>query len=131
MEKIQAIRGAITVKENSVNAIKEATSRLIKEIIDQNNLVIDEIVNISFTMTDDLTVANPATALRETLNLTTVPMLCSQEMKIDGGMPFCIRTMIQTYTPLTRQEIKHIYLEEAANLRPDLGDVPGQQKLNF
>ena len=120
MEKIQSIRGAITVDKNTKDAIQSATTKLVKEIIEKNNLNIDEIVNIAFTMTDDLNEENPATAIRETLKVDSVPMLCSQEMKIKNQMPMVIRTMIQVYTRLTKDQIKHVYLEKAATLRPDL-----------
>lgn len=132
MERIQSIRGAISVEENTISAIKEATTRMIKGIIEENNLDLSDIVNISFTMTDDLDEANPATCIRESLSLDSVPMLCAQEMKIKNTMPRCIRTMVQAYTSLTKSQIKHIYLDKASSLRPDLGiDVPGQQKLKF
>lgn len=120
MQRIQSIRGAIDVTENSIDAISSATTKLIKEILEKNSIKEDDIVNIMFTITDDLDAINPATVIRKTLNLTTAPMLCSQEMKIQGAMPKVIRTLVQTYTSLNKNQIKHIYLEKAESLRPDL-----------
>ena len=117
MEKIVSIRGAITVSENTVKGIKSATSELINEILKQNKLDISKIINIIFTVTDDLDAINPATISREDLKLDSVPMLCVQEMKIKNGLPRCIRVMVNAYT---NNQIKHVYLGSAGDLRPDL-----------
>ena len=120
MDKIISIRGAITVKENSVKEIKSATKKLLNEIFTQNNIQEEKVINIIFTVTDDLDVLNPATVARKDFKIDSIPMLCVQEMKIKDGLPKCIRIMIQVYTDLTKEKIKHIYLGEAINLRPDL-----------
>ncbi len=120
MERVVSIRGAITVKENSIVEIKNATKELLNQIFKANNINEVQIINIIFTATDDLNVINPATIAREEFKLDTIPMLCIQEMKVKNGLPMCIRTMVQTYTSLSKDEVKHIYLEGATNLRPDL-----------
>lgn len=121
MEKIISIRGAITVKENSVNEIKNATVKLLNEIFEHNNINSKKIINIIFTVTDDLDILNPATVARGKFKIDSVPMLCVQEMKVKNGLSKCIRVMIQTGTNHSKpNEIKHIYLGKAATLRPDL-----------
>ena len=120
MEKIVSIRGAITVKENSVKEIKTGVVKLLQEIFKQNNLDESKIINIIFTATHDLDVINPATIAREELNITLTPMICMQEMKVKGGLPFCIRVIMPVYSTVSKENIKHIYLEGACNLRPDL-----------
>ena len=121
MEKIISIRGAITVKENNVKEIKIAMSKLINELFKQNKLDESKIINIVFTVTDDLDAINPATVVREEFKLDLTPMLCVQEMKVKNGLPRCIRIMINAYTTLSKDNVKHVYLGEAENLRPDLG----------
>ena len=121
MENIVSIRGAITVRENSVKEIKNATTKLLNEIFTQNNIKEEKVINIIFTVTDDLDVLNPATVARQDLKIDSIPMLCVQEMKVKDGLPKCIRIMVQAYFNKPN-EIKHIYLGEAASLRPDLGD---------
>lgn len=118
MKKICSIRGAVTVKKNSTSEIKEATTNLLKTIFKRNKLNKSNIINIFFTFTDDLNKINPATVVRKTLNLNSVSMLCSQEIKIKGAMPRCIRVMVQAY--LNNKHINHVYLEKAESLRPDL-----------
>lgn len=120
MEKFQSIRGATTVKENSIKEIKTSVSLLIDEIFKQNKLDKLNIINIIFTVTDDLDSINPATIVREEFKLDTTPMLCVQEMKVKNGLPKCIRVMINIYTALSKEMIKHVYLGEAEGLRPDL-----------
>ena len=120
MENIVSIRGAITVKENSIKEIKDSTIKLLNEVLMQNNIDKEKIINIIFTVTDDLDVLNPATAAREEAKIDSVPMLCVQEMKVRNGLPKCIRVMAQVYSNSRKDQIKHIYLGEAANLRPDL-----------
>ena len=121
MEKIVSIRGAITVVDNSVKEIKTATITLIKELFNQNKLDKSKITNIIFTVTDDLNEINPATITREEFKLELIPMLCLQEMKLKNGLPRCIRVMVNVQSELTKEQIKHTYLDKASNLRPDLG----------
>ena len=120
MENIASIRGAITVRENSIKEIKNAVIKLLNEVFNQNNIDTEKAINIIFTITDDLDVLNPATAAREEFKIDSVPMLCIQEMKVKDGLPKCIRVMIQVYSNLKKDQIKHIYLGDAVNLRPDL-----------
>ena len=119
MEKIVCVRGAITVKENSIKEIKSSTIKLLNEIFTQNNIKEEKVINIIFTVTDDLDVLNPATVARQDFKIDSIPMLCVQEMKVKDGLPKCIRVMVQAYSNKPN-EIKHIYLGDAANLRPDL-----------
>ena len=120
MEKILSIRGATTVNENSVKEIKTSVIQLINEIFKQNKIDKSNIINIIFTVTNDLDLINPATVVREEFELDIVPMLCVQEMKVKNGLPKCIRVMIQITATQTKNEVKHVYLGDAANLRPDL-----------
>lgn len=120
MQKLISIRGATQAKENTVSEIKKAVIELLKEIIKKNKVDPENIVNIMFTATDDLDAIHPATVAREVLNLNSIPMLCSQEVKVKDDLKKCIRVMLQAYSTLTKEEVKHIYLREAASLRPDL-----------
>ena len=120
METIVSIRGAITVADNSVKEIKTATITLIKELFKQNKLDKSKITNIIFTVTDDIDEINPATIAREEFKLELIPMLCLQEMKLKNGLKKCIRVMVNVYSELTKEQVKHAYLGGAENLRPDL-----------
>ena len=63
MNRLSAIRGAVTA-ENTKESIQVRTVKLVKEIIEANNLKLEDFVTIQFTLTKDLDELNPATALR-------------------------------------------------------------------
>lgn len=116
---IKAIRGAIAIEKNEAEAIYEGTKSLLLQIVEANNLAVKDIVNITFSATTDLTAAYPAKALRD-LGWINVPMLCVQEMNVPGSLPFCLRVMLLANWDKEDQDVKHVYLGEAKNLRPDL-----------
>ncbi|NLE46439.1 MAG: chorismate mutase [Chloroflexi bacterium] len=117
----RGVRGAISVGTDSAGAIIAATQRLLKEMIAANHLNPDDVATVIFTATPDLTTAYPARAARE-LGWTHVPLLCMQEMAVQGSLPQCIRVLVMWNTDLRPDAIHHVYLGEATKLRPDLVD---------
>lgn len=120
MDNFVSIRGAISVKDNTITEIKKSVNELLNGIVQHNKLDTSKIINIIFTVTHDLNAIHPATVAREDSSFANIPMLCTQEMKVPTDLPKCIRVMIQISSSLKRDEVKHIYLGEAAKLRPDL-----------
>ena len=118
--KISAIRGAITVEENTEKAIETATVKLFKEILDKNAIKPQDIAYINFSATKDITAAYPAKFIRTALNITDVPMMCYQEMAVDGALDMCLRILIVINTINTDFTPTHVYLDGAKILRPDL-----------
>jgi chorismate mutase len=117
---VRGIRGAIDVSEDQPGAILEATETLLEAILEANpQLRTEEIACCIFTITEDLSSAYPAQAARE-MGWDAVPMICSQEIPVPGGLSHCIRVLLQWNTDLPQNEIHHIYLGSAASLRPDL-----------
>ncbi len=112
-----AIRGATTVEENTKEEILRETTRLLREICEENGLKQEEIVSIFFTMTPDLNATFPAEAARE-LGLNRVPLLCSAEIDVRGAITKCIRVLIHT-TGEKDSMVQHMYLNRARDLRPD------------
>ncbi len=117
---VRGIRGAITVKNNNENEIVASTERLLKEMIEQNQLEADIVAHVMITVTEDLNAAFPAKALRSFTDWTYVPVMCSREIPVPNSLEKCIRVMLTVNTDVAQQEIKHVYLEEAVHLRPDL-----------
>lgn len=117
--KMIAIRGAITVNENSENAILKATKNLLETMENQNNLNKENVVSIIFSVTDDLTKVAPAKAARK-LGYTKAGLMCFNEMYVENSLKKCIRVMILYNTDKSQLDIKHVYLEGAKILRPDL-----------
>jgi len=118
--KVLAIRGATTVTSNNKSEILKETSKLIETIILKNNLNIDDIISICFTMTKDLDAVYPAVAVREILDIHDIPMLNYEEKHIQGSLNKCIRVMMYINTDKNRCDMNHIYLNDAKNLRKDL-----------
>lgn len=113
-----AIRGAITVEVNTPQDILDKTTVLLETIIEKNQIDYEDIVSIIFTGTKDLDSQYPAVAARQ-LGMVDIPLFCCQEMYVRGSLEKCIRILIHIQTHKTKN-IKHIYLEGAKSLRPDL-----------
>lgn len=116
--RVRAVRGAITVGEDTSDAIREGTTELLEALLERNGLDHDDLISIIFTVTHDLAADFPAVAARA-LGLANVPLLCSQEIPVAGSMPRCIRVLVHCYAPADR-EIRHVYLRDARQLRLDL-----------
>lgn len=116
---VRGIRGAVVVADNSKEAITSATRDLLMAALDENGVEPDDIAGIFFTATPDLTADFPAYAVRG-LKWPTVPLLCAQEIDVPGALPRVVRILMFVNTTKTPQEIRHLYLGEARQLRPDL-----------
>jgi len=117
---VRGIRGATTVEINAREEILQATFELLKVIAKENNIVSEDIASIIFTVTNDLDAAFPAEAARELMGWSYVPLLCMNEMNAPGKLRMCIRVLLHVNTELPQQEIRHVYLRKASQLRPDL-----------
>jgi chorismate mutase len=118
---VRSIRGAITVEHNDKEEILRATELMLKEIIDKNAVVCEDMVHMIFTVTNDLDTAFPAVAARN-MGITNVPLMCMNEIPVKGALQMCIRVMITVNSDKQLSDIRHIYLREAVKLRPDLAE---------
>ncbi len=117
----RGIRGAITVENNSIEAVKNAVTELISEIKNSNKFEDKDISHVIFTFTDDINCVYPAKIARETFsNWKYVPMMCFNEMNIENSLRMCLRILIVINTDIEQSDINHIYLKGAAKLRKDL-----------
>jgi chorismate mutase len=116
--RLRALRGAITVDENSSDAILEGTEELLRAILDRNELTGDDLVSCIFTTTDDLNAEFPAVAARR-IGLSTVPLLGAREMDRPGALERVIRVLVHCYADPERPA-QHVYLRDAVTLRQDL-----------
>lgn len=117
--RVRAIRGATTVPENTVEAIREAVHELLDELETHNQLDPAEIVSVTFSVTRDLNAAFPAAIARERPQWSNVPLFDVQQMEVEGSLKRCIRFLIHFNTPDPNIKIHHPYLRGARNLRPD------------
>ena len=121
-KRLAAFRGAVCV-ENTAESITENVCLMCRELFSLNKIQAEDIVSLQFTITDDITVLNPATALRKGnpgLDVSAVPLFCAQEAKIEGGMPLVVRALLTAYVD-GGQEHHNVYLKGAEKLRPDWG----------
>lgn len=117
--RVRGVRGAISVTENTPDAIYEATAELVRTIFEVNDLDPEDVASIFFTTTRDLDAAFPAMAVRKHLGYTDIPLMCSHEMDVANALPMVVRVLLHVNTTKSAAEIKHVYLREAVALRPD------------
>ena len=116
---LRAVRGAISVDRDERELVLEASSTLVRAVLERNALVPADLVSIVFTATPDLTSEFPAYAARQ-MGIVDVPLLCASEIAVPGAMPRVLRLLAHVETELSRTEVRHVYLRGAAALRTDL-----------
>jgi chorismate mutase len=116
---IRAIRGATQLDVDERDHLLERVTELVERVLQSNGLAAADLVSIVFTATRDLRSEFPAYAARS-LGIDDVPFLCAQELDIIGAMPRVVRLLAQVETSVPRDQIRHVYLHGARNLRTDL-----------
>ena len=116
--KLTAIRGAITSDGNTDKYIKIAVVELINEFISLNNIQKENIISITFTVTQDLTACFPASIARRHFHFDSVSFLDCQQMFVPNDIKFCIR-MMALVNLKSNQKPVHPYLKGSSKLRPD------------
>jgi chorismate mutase len=118
---MRGIRGATTVEENTSAAIRESAKELIQRIMLDNELAVEDIVSVIFSVSPELNSEFPAAGIRELGGeWKFVPFFCTTEIPVPNGIDKCIRVLVHVNTDKSLREIKHIYLKRAQKLRPDL-----------
>ena len=115
---IRGIRGATTVHINEKEHIIEETKILIHKMLTLNTIDQADIASIFFSVTHDLDAVFPAEAARE-LDLSYTPLLCLNEIKIEGSIQKCVRILMHVNSDVLQKNIKHVYLNEAVSLMPE------------
>ena len=118
-DAVRALRGATTVDEDTPEQVRSRTVVLLAEMLAANDIDHDDLISVILTATGDIHSMFPALAARE-YGLGDVPLLCARELDIEGATPCCIRILMHMTTERARDELHHIYLEGAADLRDDL-----------
>jgi len=115
----RGIRGATTADNNSRSAIIAATRDLLTRIVEANSVCAEDIASVIFSTTPDLNAEFPAVAARE-LGWVDTALLCTHEMGVPASLDCCIRVLIHWNTCHEARDIVHVYLGQAARLRPDI-----------
>jgi chorismate mutase len=115
---MRAIRGATTASENTVEAMREVVTELLDELENRNQFQPTDMISVTFSVTRDLDTIFPAAIARSRPGWDNVAMLDVQQMHVEGSLQRCIRFLIHAYLPASAS-VHHIYLRNAATLRPD------------
>jgi chorismate mutase len=117
---VRGVRGAIVAFEDKSDAIISATKELLNAILDANaEMDCEDLASAIFTVTDDLSSIFPAQAARE-IGWDQVPLMCAREIPVPGSLSRCIRVLLHWNTNTPQSDVHHVYIKEAASLRPDL-----------
>lgn len=117
---MRGFRGATTVKQNNESEIMLETRKLVLKMVEKNKIEPSHISHVLFSLTEDLNAGFPAKVAREIPGWSHVPVMCMQEVNVPNSLPKCIRIMLVAQTKLKQKEVKHVFLNEAIKLRPDL-----------
>lgn len=112
----KGIRGAITVDENSSEAIGSATIKLLQEIMKRNNIEPNLISHAIFSLTSDLNADFPTKYARINLRWKDVPMMCFNEIDVPNSLRMCLRVLV-VINCSENFEPEFVYLDGAEGLR--------------
>lgn len=112
----KGIRGAITVEENSSEAIGSATIKLLQEIVNRNKIDVNLISHVIFSLTPDLNADFPAKYARINLKWKDVAMMCFNEIDVPNSLSKCLRVLV-VINCSENFEPEFVYLDGASNLR--------------
>ncbi|MFD9721567.1 chorismate mutase [Streptomyces sp. NPDC059076] len=116
---VRAVRGAVQLERDDAGHMNEQVSELLTAILERNALVADDLISVWFTATPDLHSDFPAAAARG-LGIVDVPLICAQEIDVDGAMPRVVRVLAHIESGLDRAEVNHVYLGATSFLRKDI-----------
>lgn len=119
----RGVRGATSADANTREAILEATRQLLAIMIRRNGIQPEDVASAIFSTTPDLDAEFPALAARQ-LGWIDIALMCNHEMAVPGSLRRCIRILIHWNTDVPPDQIVHVYIKDAAKLRPDRSDLP-------
>jgi len=118
----RGVRGATTI-DGAPGAMEACSVELLERMLEANGASVPDVAAAIFTLDDDLAGENPAAAAR-TAGWNLVPLLMVREHGADGRVPRCLRVLLLVNTTRPQAAIRHVYLRDAAVLRPDLTPTP-------
>ena len=119
----RGVRGATTCEENTSESILKASRELLALMIRQNGIQAEDVASAIFSTTRDLDAEFPALAARQ-LGWWDVALMCVNELDVPGSLRRCIRILLHWNTDKSPDKIVHVYIKEAARLRPDRSKIP-------
>ncbi|PWI19448.1 chorismate mutase [Streptomyces sp. Act143] len=117
---VRAVRGAVQLERDDAGHMDEQVGALLTAVLERNDLTADDVISVWFTATPDLHSDFPAAAARKLAGFADVPLICAQELDIEGAMPRVVRILAHIESDRPRADINHVYLGAAAALRKDI-----------
>jgi chorismate mutase len=114
----RGIRGATTI-DGAPGAMEAFSVELLERLLEANEASLQDVAAAIFTLDEDLAGENPAAAAR-TAGWDAVPLLMVREHGADARVGRCLRVLLLVNTTRPQAAIRHVYLRDAAVLRPDL-----------
>jgi len=118
----RGVRGATTI-EGARGSMAACSVELLERMLEANGASVEDVAAAIFTLEDDLAGENPAAAARAA-GWDLVPLLMVREHGADARVPRCLRVLLLVNTTRPQAAIRHVYLRDAAVLRPDLTPTP-------
>jgi chorismate mutase len=119
----RGVRGATTADANAPEEILSATRQLLALMIRQNGIRAEDVASAIFTTTPDLDAEFPALAARQ-LGWFDTALMCLHELDVPDSLRYCIRILLHWNTSKPAHDIVHVYIKDAAQLRPDRSKLP-------
>jgi chorismate mutase len=116
------VRGATTI-DTAPGAMDAGCIELLGRMLEANDVTVQDVAAAIFTLDDDLAGENPAAAARSA-GWELVPLLMVREHGADARVSRCLRVLLLVNTTRSQAEVRHVYLRDAAVLRPDLTPAP-------
>lgn len=116
---VYALRGAVSVSEDTEEAMNDAVVTLFQTLLEENNVKKRNIISVIFSVTPDLTSLNPAAGLRRA-GVDSLPLFCTQEPVYEGSHPRIVRILLICRKWCKLRPLKPVYIRGAEKLRPDL-----------
>ncbi|MDR2865691.1 MAG: chorismate mutase [Spirochaetaceae bacterium] len=117
MRRVFGLRGATKVLNDEADIVSQLAV-LYDAMLAENNICEDDIISLIFSITDDITVKNPAAALRQSGRAGELTLFSVQEPKTAGSPAGIIRILLHCYMD-EGQKPSHVYRNGAEILRPD------------
>jgi chorismate mutase len=118
----RGVRGATTLDAGPA-AMEAACVELLERMLEANAVSVQDVAAAIFTLDDDLAGENPAAAARAA-GWELVPLLMVREHGADARVARCLRVLLLVNTTRPQADVRHVYLRDAAVLRPDLSPTP-------
>ena len=94
---------------------------MLKELVAANGLAESDVAAVFFSMTADLNAEWPPVALRVNMGWDHTALMTSLEIPVPGARKRVIRTMLLVNTERSKEDLVHVYLKGATDLRSRAG----------